>query len=147
MITKHVPHRFVKDKPEVLENIGSFMASPILSVEAKTTIQTAAKYMHEHNVGSLFIKSGSKYVGIVTETDFTRKVLGTGLSPETTKVDAVMTSPIMSMETTELVTEANQFMAMNKVRHLGVTENGEMVGVLSVRDLVHFFANPRLRTW
>ena len=38
-------------------------------------------------------------------------------------------------------------MAVNKVRHLGVTENDEIVGVLSVRDLVHYFTNPRLRTW
>ncbi len=147
MITKHIPHRFVKEQPDSLEDIGSYMASPVLSIDAKTSILDAAKFMHDNNIGSLFIKSGDDFVGIVTETDFTRKVLGMGLSPESTSVDSVMTSPIMSMERTKLVTEANQFMASNKVRHLGVTENGKIIGVISVRDLVHFFANPRLRNW
>ncbi|KMP11740.1 hypothetical protein UR09_02600 [Candidatus Nitromaritima sp. SCGC AAA799-A02] len=123
------------------------MASPIMYIDADASISDAARLMQEKKIGSLLVKSNNEYVGIVTETDFTRKVLGKGLKPETTEVTKVMTAPILSMEKSELITEANQFMAKNKVRHLGVTENGKMVGILSVRDLVHFFANPRLRTW
>lgn len=88
----------MKDQEKSLEDIGSYMASPILSVDANTSIQDAANFMQENNVGSLFIKSGDDYPGIVTETDFTRKVLGAGLSPATTNDESVMTSPIMSME-------------------------------------------------
>ena len=80
------------------------------------------------------------------ETDLSRKVLGKGLDAKTTIVSEIMTpQPLITLDCHQPVTEANNFMAKNKVRHLPVTEDDKIVGIISVRDLVAFFANPRFR--
>ncbi len=147
MSTKHVPHHFSKKNEENLEVIGDYMKSPPIHVEADTSVQEAAKLMHSKSIGSLLVKEGEEFVGIVTETDFSRKVVAAGADAESTAVSKVMTHPILSLDVTERVAEANIFMASHKVRHLGVTRDGKIVGILSVKDLVSFFANPRMRTW
>ena len=142
---KYVPHRYVKDQT-IREELSDYMSPTVISVESDTTVQDAAQFMHEKNIGSVLIKEKDEYIGIVTETDLTRKVLGGGLDPKTTKVTAVMTSqPIITLDCHLPVTEANAYMAKKKIRHLPVTENDKIVGMISVKDLVSFFANPRLR--
>ncbi len=144
-MTKHEPHHFAKGQTGSRQEIADYMSSPVLSVNSSATVKDAAKLMDENNLGSLLVKGNENYEGIVTETDLTRKVIGKGLDPETTQVTLVMSKPIHSLDCHEPVTEANFFMAKNKIRHLAITENGEIVGMMSVRDLVSFFANPRLR--
>lgn len=122
------------------------MTTSVISIGPDSTVQETAKFMHEKNIGSLLVKENDEYIGIVTETDLTRKVLGGGLDPKTIKVTAVMTAqPIITLDCHQPLTEANAFMAKKKVRHLPITENGKIVGMISVKDLVAFFANPRLR--
>ena len=75
----------------------------------------------------------------------TRKVLVQGLCPNTSRVSEIMTQPIISLDCHLPVTEANAYMAKKKMRHLAITDNGKIVGMISVRDLVSFFANPRFR--
>jgi len=128
-----------------MDTIGSYMSVPVLSIESDASIMDVAKTMKEKNVGSILIKEKEEYIGIVTETDLTRKVLGTGLDPETTKVTEIMTQPVLTLDGFEPVETANKFMAQNKIRHLAVTEEEKIVGMISVRDLVAFYANPRLR--
>ena len=147
MSTKHVPHHFSKNNEENLEEIGDYMKAPPLSVEAETSVKEAAKIMHSNLIGSLLIKEGEEFVGIVTETDFSRKVIAMGVDPASTEVSKVMTHPILTMDAAARVEDANIFMASHKVRHLGVTRDEKIVGILSVKDLVSFFANPRMRTW
>lgn len=130
-----------------IEEIGDYMSSSILSIEADTLAQEAAQTMESKNIGSLLVKEGEKYVGIVTETDLTRKMLAKGLNKETTKVREIMTTPLLTIDCHEPLVEANQLMAKKKIRHLGVTENDKVVGLISVRDLVHYFSNPRMRSW
>ena len=122
------------------------MTTSVISIGPDSTVQETAKFMHEKNIGSLLVKENDEYIGIVTETDLTRKVLGGGLDPKTIKVTAVMTAqPIITLDCHQPLTEANAFMAKKKVRHLPITENDKIVGMISVKDLVAFFANPRLR--
>ena len=103
--------------------------------------------MHENDVGSLLVKEGDTYIGIVTETDLTRKALAKGINTNEGQVREVMTTPLLTMEGNLPPVEANMFMAKHKIRHLPVTENGRVVGLLSVRDLVHYYSNPRMRSW
>lgn len=144
-MAKYVPHRYVKDQT-IREELSDYMSPTVNSVESDTKVQDAAQFMHEKNIGLVLIKEKDEYIGIVTETDLTRKVLGGGLDPKTTKVTAVMTpQPIITLDCHLPVTDANAFMAKKKIRHLPVTENDKIVGMISVKDLVSFFANPRLR--
>lgn len=130
-----------------IEEIGDYMSTSVLSIEADTLAQDAAQTMESKHVGSLLVKEGEKYVGIITETDLTRKMLAKGLNRETTKVREIMTTPLLTIDCHEPLVEANQLMAKKKIRHLGVTENDKVVGLISVRDLVHYFSNPRMRSW
>ena len=123
-----------------MDDIGDYMISPILSIDKESTVQEAAQFMVAHNIGSVLVKEFEEYVGIVTETDLTRKVLGQGLKPESTPIAEIMTSPILSMDRYLPVEEANRFMHKNKIRHLGVTEEDKIIGILSVKDLVAYFS-------
>ena len=123
-----------------MDEIGDYMISPILSIDLESSVQEAAQFMVAHNIGSVLVKEFEEYVGIVTETDLTRKVLGKGLNAESTPVSEIMTSPILSLDCYLPVEEANRFMPKNKIRHLAVTEEEKIVGILSVKDLVSYFS-------
>ena len=123
-----------------MDEIGDYMISPILSIDLESSVQEAAQFMMAHNIGSVLVKEFEEYVGIVTETDLTRKVLGKGLNAESTPVSENMTSPILSLDCYLPVEEANRFMHKNKIRHLAVTEEEKIVGILSVKDLVSYFS-------
>ena len=144
-MTKHEPHHFAKDQTGSRQEIADYMSSPVLSLNSSATVKEAARMMDENNLGSLLVKGSEDFEGILTETDLTRKVLGKGLDPSTTQITEVMSQPIQSLDCHLPVTEANSFMAQKKIRHLAITDNGKIVGMLSVRDLVSYFANPRLR--
>jgi signal-transduction protein with cAMP-binding, CBS, and nucleotidyltransferase domain len=123
-----------------MDEIGDYMISPILSIDPESSVQEAAQFMVAHNIGSVLVKEFEEYVGIVTETDLTSKVLGKGLNAESTPVSEIMTSPILSLDCYLPVEEANRFMHKNKIRHLAVTEEEKIVGILSVKDLVSYFS-------
>mgnify|MGYP003999638913 CR=1 FL=1 len=120
--------------------IGDYIISPVLSIDIDSSVQEAAMFMTANNIGSLLVKKIDDYVGIVTETDLARKVLGKGLDPESTGIEEIMTSPVLSMDRYLPVEEANCFMRKNKIRHLGVSEEDKIVGILSVKDLVDYFS-------
>ena len=129
-----------------MEDIGDFMSSPVLSVDHESTIQEAAQYMEANHVGSVLIKEYQEFTGILTETDLTRRVLGKGLNPETTTVAEVMSKPLKSMDRYMTIDEANEFMHKNKIRHLAVTDEEKVVGMLSIKDLVNYYAKTAFRT-
>ena len=89
------------------------------------------------------------FVGIVTETDLTRKVVGGGLNPESTPISKIMTQPVQSMDRFLPIEEANNFMHKNKIRHLAVTEDEKIVGMLSIKDLVAYYAKSsfKMQEW
>jgi signal-transduction protein with cAMP-binding, CBS, and nucleotidyltransferase domain len=123
-----------------MDEICDYMISPVLSIDIESSVQEAVLLMTAHNIGSVLVKDFDEYVGIVTEKDMTQKVLGKGLSAESTMVSEIMTHPILSLDCYLPIDEANRFMHKNKIRHLGVTEDDKIVGILSVKDLVAYFS-------
>ncbi len=134
-----------EDAESLLDDIGDYMNAPVLSIAHDSTVQEAAQYMRVSNVGSLLIKEYDDYVGIVTETDLTRKVVGGGLNPVATPIANIMTQPVQTMDRFLPVEEANKYMHKNKIRHLAVTENGKIVGMLSIKDLVAYYAKSSFK--
>lgn len=122
-----------------MDDIGDYMSTPVLSVDSEATVQETVHYMHANNIGSILVIELGEYVGMVTERDLTQKILGKGLDPETTIITSIMTQPVLSMDRYLPVEEANQFMHKNKIRHLAVTEDDKIIGMLSVKDLVSYF--------
>ncbi len=123
-----------------LDDIGDYMSSPVLSVDSESTVKETILYMQANEIGAVLVQKLGEFVGLVTESDLARKVLGKGLNVETTIIETVMTSPVLSMDRYLPVEEANLFMHKNKIRHLAVTEEDKVVGMLSLRDLVTYYS-------
>lgn len=123
-----------------MDGIDDYMISTVLSIDIDSSVQEAAMFMTANNIGSLLVKKFDEYVGIVTETELARKVLGKGLNRESIGIEEVMTSPVFSMDRYLPVEEANRFMHKNKIRHLRVTEEDKIVSILSMKDLVAYFS-------
>lgn len=105
-------------------------------VGPKTSIASAAKAMRQARVGSLLVKKGKHLVGIVTDTDIVRRAVASGKPLGKLTVEKIMTAPICTIEGNQSVDDAQDMMADLGVRHLGVTKNGDISGVVSVRDLL-----------
>ncbi|MFQ5673435.1 MAG: cyclic nucleotide-binding/CBS domain-containing protein [Nitrospinales bacterium] len=123
-----------------MDEIGDYMSSPVLNIDAESSVQEAGQYMRANGVGSLLVNDFGEFVGMITETDLTRRVIAKGLNPETTKVADVMTKPVLSMDRYLPVDQANEFMCKHKIRHLAVTEEDKIVGIISVKNLVSYYA-------
>ncbi|BFU97153.1 MAG: conserved protein of unknown function [Nitrospira sp.] len=126
--------------------VKSFMVpkDKFVTVERDTDAQTAARIMRDRGIGSLFVTNGKEIVGILTDTDMVRRVVAAGADTHKTTVEQIMSAPIMTIEESKTLLDANDLMAQSHLRHLGVTKEGKLVGMISVRDLVVFLTNlPR----
>lgn len=124
---------------DTMAELGEFMSSPVLRVDSEDSVQDAAILMEKSHVGSLIVKEYGDDVGIVTERELSQKVLAKGGNPEEMKISDIMSS-IQSMDRYMPVEEANLFMHKNKIRHLAVTDDDKIVGILSVKDLVAYYS-------
>ena len=126
--------------------VKSFMVprEKFIMIERDTDAQTAARIMRDRGIGSLFVTNGKEIIGILTDTDMVRRVVATGADTHKTTAEQIMSAPILTIEQNKTVLDANDMMAKTHIRHLGVTQDGKLVGMISVRDIVVFLTNiPR----
>lgn len=119
-----------------MSTVSQIMTKRPKSIGPKTSIVSAAKTMRAARVGSLFVKKGKQLVGIVTDTDIVRRGIASGKPVGKLVVEKIMTTPICTIEGSQSVDDAQDMMGDLGVRHLAVTKNGTIVGVISVRDLL-----------
>lgn len=116
------------------------MTSPILSVEEGSTLKEVAKFMKSKKTPLVLVKNKAlDYIGVVTEADFTRKVVAKESSVKTTTIESIMTSPIKTIKGSTIMAEANKTIHLSEIRHLIVTENEEFVGLLSPINFFKYF--------
>jgi CBS domain-containing protein len=109
----------------------------IFSVTPDMFVIDAIRMMNERKVGALLVLEGNnKLVGILSERDYTRKVILNNRSSSETKVSEIMTSEVKSVEPSNTIDECMVIMSDNHIRHLPVVQNGEAIGILSVMDVV-----------
>ncbi len=101
----------------------------------------AARTMRDAQVGALLVSDGAQFVGIISESDLVRRVLAVGGDSRQVRVSEVMTAPIITIEIDRSAHDASDLMAERGIRHLAVMEDGKIVGILSVRDLLRYFKN------
>ena len=126
--------------------VKSFMvpAGKFVTVDRDTDSKTAATLMRDRNIGSLLVTRNTEVVGIVTDTDLVRRLVAVGADPAKTPVEQIMSAPIQTIDENKTLLDANDLMAREHLRHLGVTRDNKLVGMISVRDLVVFLTNlPR----
>jgi len=120
-------------------------AAQVLKSKAEKTIHTttptasvfdAVKLMAEKNVGSLLVMEGKTVVGLVTERDYARKIILMARSSKETPVRDIMTSQVMYVRPDQSSEECMALMTENRVRHLPVMDDNELIGIISIGDLV-----------
>lgn len=132
-----------------MSTVAKIMNKNPKSVGPKMSIASAAKTMRAARVGSLFVKKGKQLVGVVTDTDIVRRAVASGKPLGKLTVEKIMTTPICTIEGSQSIDDAQDMMADLGVRHLGVTKNGQISGVVSVRDLLlHYkrYAQSKIST-
>lgn len=122
-----------------MSTVAMIMSKKPKTVGPSLSVVGAAKKMKTARVGSLFVKKGKKLIGIVTDTDIVRRAVSANKPLGKMTVEKIMTTPICTIEGSQSVDDAQDMMADLGVRHLGVTKDGEIVGVISVRDLLFYY--------
>lgn len=117
------------------------MSRRILSIAPSAPVIEAAQAMQDAMVGALLVAESAGFIGIVSEADLVRKVLAVGGDVHQVPVSDVMRTPIVTIESDRSAHEASDLMAERGIRHLAITEDGKIVGMLSVRDLLRYFKN------
>jgi CBS domain-containing protein len=132
---------------EVSGRISAILAhkkvSTVWSIGPNATVIDAIRLMDEKNVGALPVVENGKLVGIVSERDYTRKVILKGRSSKDTPVSDIMTKQVIMVNPSNSLTECMQIMTDKRVRHLPVLEGTNLVGILSIGDLVNWLISAQ----
>lgn len=121
-----------------LSTILEEKSGDVLQIDGDATVFEAITKMVESNVGSLLVTDGDEIVGIMTERDYLRRVTLQGRTDKDTAVKEIMSSPLVVATPETTVDECMAMMTDRRIRHLPVVDDGEVVGVVSIGDLVKF---------
>jgi len=120
------------------EKLGDFMTTPVISIDVNANVKEAAHLMDTENASAILTTENGKHVGIITERDFTRKVVGAGL-PLSTPVSEIMSCPLYTLDRNNHILEAAEFMADRNTRHITVTDEGKVVGIITVKNTFAYY--------
>jgi CBS domain-containing protein len=121
-------------------------ASTVWTIGPNAMVIDAIRFMDEKNVGALPVVDNVKLVGIVSERDYTRKIVLKGKSSKETPVSEIMTKQLVTVSPREGVTECMRIITEKRVRHLPVLEGGDLVGILSIGDVVNWLISAQAAT-
>ncbi len=108
----------------------------IYTISPDATVLQALQLMEEKNIGALIVTEGDQVVGILSERDYTRKMVLKGRSSVGTPVSAIMAAPVISVNSGQNTRDCLRLMGRGHLRHLPVIDDGQLVGMLSVGNLV-----------
>jgi CBS domain-containing protein len=110
--------------------------SKVYSVAPDANVMQALKLMADHNTGAVLVMTGDKVAGILSERDCVRKLDLAGKTAQGTRVSEIMTGDVLYVEASQSLDECMAIMIDKNIRHLPVYENGKLLGVISVRDVL-----------
>ena len=121
--------------------LAVMMCRILHTISPDATLLEAAWLMRDAKVGALLVHEAGNYSGLVSESDLVRKGIAELRPAHETLVRAVMSRPLLSIDSASSAHEASEKMAEHGIRHLAVSDEGQIVGIISVRDLLRYFKN------
>jgi CBS domain-containing protein len=122
-------------RPRML--VKDVMSSPVITVDEDATAVHVAELMEKHELGCIIVVGREgKPVGIITERDLVTRVLAKNLKPDAVKAKDVMTTPLITIGPDETINEAARKMSRLNIRRLGVVYKGELIGLISSKDIL-----------
>jgi CBS domain-containing protein len=131
-----IAHWFLFLRPSAVEPIRKMMTSGPPTVDPSLTVAEAVRVMKQNGTSSVLVGELGNAKGIVSEADIVRKIVSLEKDPANVKVEQIMTSPIISVDIKTSVFKIYRTMADHNIRHLLITDGGEQVGFISVKDLI-----------
>lgn len=119
-----------------VRDILKVKGTEVWCVEPDATVFDALKRMAEKEVGALVVMEGAQVVGLISEREYARKIVLLGRTSPTTLVKEIMTSPVMYIHLDQTIEECMALMTEKRTRHLPVIEDGKLVGLISIGDIV-----------
>jgi len=117
--------------------VKDIMSSPVITVGEDAAVDKAAQLMADSHIGCILVTSKEgKPLGIITESDFVTRVLAKNIQPNKLTAKEVMTSPLITIDPDETLSEAARRMSQLNVRRLGVMYKGDLVGIISSKDIL-----------
>ena len=120
--------------------------STVWSILPAATVFDAIALMADKNIGALPVVENDRLIGIISERDYTRKVILKGKSSKETRVEEIMTRDLVTAKPSDTVVDCMRVMTEERVRHLPVMEGAKMIGVLSIGDLVKWLISAQAAT-
>jgi CBS domain-containing protein len=117
-------------------NVGDAMSSPVITVDGETNVRDSATLMSEKGIGSLIVLRGGEPVGIVTKRDIIKRVVSECKDPCGTKIQDIMTSPVITTSKDVGILSAMRTMREHQISQMLVLEGDKMAGIISERDLI-----------
>jgi CBS domain-containing protein len=121
-----------------VERILNKKGSEVFSIRPDATVYEALEMLEERNIGALLVMADETLVGLLSERDYVRKVKLKGYSSTDLKVEEIMSTPVVTVSPKTTVDECMQCMTNKRCRHLPVVDEGKVVGMVSIGDLVNW---------
>lgn len=128
---------------EVIRKIIQNKGNIIYSVSPETTVYHALELMYEKNISAVLVMENDTPAGIFTERDYARKVVLKGKTSKETRIDEIMTRDLITVSPENSIEEAMKIMSTRHIRHLPVMENGRLVGIVSIGDVVKYIIDEQ----
>ena len=120
--------------------IAEHMSTEIRSVSQDASLREAGQLMQQWKTGSLLVTNNQAYVGVLTDSALALEVVAKGLNPAATSVKACMRAPIVAIEGNYPIIDAVRMMKEQATRHLAVTQDGQIIGVISVSNILRYYS-------
>lgn len=132
-------HGTVRD---ILQNKGG----EVWTTRPQDTVYAAIGLMGEKNIGALVTVEDGKVIGVLSERDYSRKVVLQGRTSRNTTVGDILAGPAITVQSADSIEKCMQLMTHHRIRHLPVVDDGQLVGLVSIGDLVRWVMHSQRHT-
>ena len=122
-----------------MDEVRNYMSRALSTISSQATALEASKHMAEGEIGSLLVEEEGEYLGMVTEVDLNRQVMAAERDPGSTPVSSIMSQPLITMDSGQTMNDALLMMSRKNIRHLLITEDEKIVGIISVKDFGSYY--------